>query len=66
VDDYEKGADAECPTVMKRASETEWRGSEIVPASGSPNTVEASLKETPWLARFAAAFFGFHSDFTCR
>ena len=33
----------------------------MVPASGSPKTVEASSNDTPCLARFASAFFGSHS-----
>jgi hypothetical protein len=38
----------------------------MVPARGSPKTVEASSNETPWTFRFRAALAAFHSNFTDR
>jgi len=38
----------------------------MVPARGSPKTVEASSNETPWIFRFRAALVAFHSNFTGR
>src|SRR5450432_1684706 len=50
------------PKSTKRSSLHEWRGSETVTESGSSNTVEASAKDTPCLARFCAAFSASHSN----
>ena len=44
------------PKVRCRGSSTEWSGSWIVDANESPNTVDASLKDTPWRASFLDAF----------
>ena len=54
----------ESPIVMERGSSSECCGSRIVPARGSPNTVDASSKDTPCLAKFRAAFAGSHSNCT--
>src|SRR3990172_11234296 len=52
------------PVVKNRSSVTECSESGTVVASASPKTELASSKETPCLARFAAAFSGCHSNRT--
>ena len=51
----------ERPKIMKRFSACECAGSKIVTESGSPNTVAASSKGTPCLARFNRALLASHS-----
>ena len=55
---------ADRPIVTKRASSVECSGSGIVPASGSPKTVDASSNETACFAKLAAAFRGSHWNLT--
>ena len=50
--------------VTNRSSSDECRESRIVPANGSPNTVDALSNETPCLTRFSAAFSVSHSNST--
>ena len=49
------------PSTIDRSSSCEWAGSGIVSERASPNTVAASSKLTPCLARLVLALFWFHS-----
>ena len=57
---------SDSPRLRKRVSLSEWSGSEIVSSKGSANTVMASAKLTPCLARFVSALVGSHSKTTRR
>lgn len=52
--------------VKNHGSPTEWSGSGIVLANGSPKTVVASSNETPCFLAFSAAFLTSHVNFICR
>ena len=55
----------EWPNVRNLCSPAEWSGSLKVIASGSLNTVDASLKEIPCFLRLASDLSGSHSNLMC-